>query len=55
MEEQLSGLRITNGVIGINLCFSLSVFTLGFEIYDGAFFLRVGPFTLFVDWTPNEY
>lgn len=50
MEEQLSGLRITNGVIGLNLCLSASVFTFGFEWYSEAFILRFGPLLILIDW-----
>jgi hypothetical protein len=42
MREKLSGLSIGNGSSSVNLCLSFNVFSFGFEVYEGAFLIRLG-------------
>jgi hypothetical protein len=42
MREKLTGLSIGSGSSSFNLCLSFNVFSFGFEIYEGAFLIRLG-------------
>ena len=49
MEEKLYGIALRGKRLSLNFCFSVNVFSFGFEFYPETYLVRFGPLLVFVD------